>query len=321
MERTSHNIKKERLSLYLLIKRSEDDKIAIEEIIDNESHNLLIDPKNLEYMGRAFKFINEPPYRPETNEAYEIQWQQQKKLIFPENIRTKKQNPLSLSINEKLLQEIAEINERDIGLKICSSKTKLSKDELYILLFRPVIKNFIPLGELNAMKDPDIGWAFGINLHNRAENRGIVMNAKRDSCENRDEPKRVEDEFTIIGFSPWVGSELLNVARDLEFKLRNLVKKDEMKDIIEKQKEDFEKNYISYKGALGAWGLIAALLTVALTVIMLIIRDLLGVVMVIEGVRQFTLKEIMEVSTLAGITIYVVSSGVRFVSKRLGISR
>jgi transcriptional regulator with GAF, ATPase, and Fis domain len=166
-----------------------------------------------------------------------------------------------------------------------------------------------------------------ISSSNTKKNEIVLYLLVKESKEDRMTIEKIIDsDFDIrnlefINFLSLIDSELQKNTREIENKIKDLVKKEEMEESIENLKDDIEKEYISYRGALGAWGLIAAILTVALTAMMLLIRDLTGTTMYIEGLRQFTLEDIIKVSILAGITIYVVSFVMQFISKRLGISK
>lgn len=389
-----------KLVFYLLIKQAKEEEIRIEDIVSSESHNLLKDSEYLEYMGRSFKVIDEPPHKLETHENYEFEYLRQEKLIFPGEIEIKEENPLDFEIDGKSLRKIGSINNKDIGLRIYCPKTELIKGELYILQFRLVLKDFIPPEVFRSMEDPGSAWALGINLHNRAENeeifskmpnqipeirslelwvsmphRHLILDSsprykalywfspwdkeKMEELQNRyeslkkskefmnvvgdvwvkivqdnhNEPEGIENEFTIIGFSPWIGSKLQKVAVDLDKLAKDLVKKDEMMEMekkLQKQEEHIEKTYISYRDTVFVWGFLASMLTVTLTFIVLAVRELAGVSVPIKsadipgvGIEtppvDLTLGVMIGFAVLCSMTIIAFVYGGRFILKRLGV--
>jgi hypothetical protein len=150
--------------------------------------------------------------------------------------------------------------------------------------------------------------------------------------ENHSEMGRIENEFTIIGFSPWIGNRFQKVASELEDQVRDLVRIKDLEEILQKQEADIEKKYISYKDSIIAWGLFASLLTVTLTAIVLIVRELAGVSIPIQPSfpanvvadtqpTSLTLGVIMKFAILCSIMILALVNGGKFVLKRLGLIR
>lgn len=156
----------------------------------------------------------------------------------------------------------------------------------------------------------------------------IWLKIVEDAHASGQEKQRVEGVFTIIGFSPWIGEAFQDVAKELEEKTRNFVRKGEfqmefekVKKAIHDQDSEIEKRYISYKDAFQAWGLFAAILTVVLTVIVLVIKDISGVTVVVPEVRQLTLKEVVEMGTVIGAASLVFYHMAQFILKRIGLVR
>jgi hypothetical protein len=156
----------------------------------------------------------------------------------------------------------------------------------------------------------------------------IWLKIVEDVHGDEQERRRVEGVFTIIGFSPWIGEAFQEVAKELEEKTRNFVRKGELQTELQKVEKalydrdlEIEKRYISYKDAFQAWGLFAAMLTVVLTVIVLVIKDISGVTIVVPEIRQLTLREAVEMGAVIGVVSVVFYHIILFILKRIGLVR
>lgn len=139
-----------------------------------------------------------------------------------------------------------------------------------------------------------------------------------------DPPSNIEEEFTIIGFSPWIGSKLQDVAKKFEEKARNLVRNEqlnnEIKEInksINKQKADIEKTYISYKDVIPAWGLLATMITFSLTFILVVIQELFNTTIIVPEIRQMTLKDVVLIGFVIGMAAILSYHLLKFIWKTL----
>lgn len=152
----------------------------------------------------------------------------------------------------------------------------------------------------------------------------IVENS--NFLEEKENNTKIEEKFSLIGYSPWIGSEFQDIANKVEEKAKDLVMKNEMDEKIQQinnridiQESNNEKTYISYKDAITSWGLFATMLTLVLTVLMIFIRELIGEPIEISEGKFLTMKEIIILGAIAGSAMIVVYQLGIFTLKRLGI--
>ena len=63
------------------------------------------------------------------------------------------------------------------------------------------------------------------------------------------------------------------------------------------------------------------MLTVVLTVIVLVVKDIAGITIVVPEIRQLTLKEAVEIGAVIGVMSVVFYHLTRFILKRTGLVR
>jgi len=153
-----------------------------------------------------------------------------------------------------------------------------------------------------------------------------IIENSYDFLEKKENNGKIEEKFSLIGYSPWIGSEFQDIANKVEEKAKDLVMKNEMEEKIQQinnkiniQGSNNEKTYISYKDAITSWGLFATMLTLVLTILMIFIRDLTGAPIKIPGEKFLTLKEVILLGVIAGSAMIVIYHMGIFILKRFGI--